>query len=241
MATMGPKSQNRPAARRRGDKQSRWLYGTVRALLRLIFRFYIRRYRAYGAENIPESGAAFLLANHTSGIDPLLIGVAIPQRTLIGPGKVQLFANPVFAYVMEKIGIFPLHQGVTDAAAVRTMVEAFRKGRIVLVYPEGGRSRTGEMIPFVDGLTRLLIRLEARIIPVGIAGASAVLPVGSWIPRADTACAVVIGETFDLSEFGNRPLNTDVLTEATGVLWNRVHDLVLEAEAKRKRLAASAT
>jgi 1-acyl-sn-glycerol-3-phosphate acyltransferase len=203
-----------------------------------VFRFYVRRFRAYGAENVPPQGAAFLVANHTSGIDPLLIGLAVPQRMLLGPGKIQLFANPVFAYVMEKIGIFPLHQGVADAAAVRTMVEAYRKGRVVVVYPEGGRSKTGEMIPFMEDFTRLVLRLKAQLIPAGIAGARELLPLGSWIPRADTACAVAIGRPFDLSGFYGKGLGDDVLTEATAVLWNRVHEMVQEAEMRREALAA---
>lgn len=238
MATMSVKTPRRPRQRRGAGKQSRGWYVAVRFLLRLVFKFYVRRFRTYGTKNIPADGAAFLVANHTSGIDPLLFGVAVPQRMLLGPGKIELFANPVFAYVMEKIGIFPLRQGTADAAAVRTMVEAYRKGRIVVVYPEGGRSKTGDMIPFMEDFTRLVLRLNAQLIPAGIAGARDLLPLGSWIPRANTACAVVIGEPFDLSAFYGRGLGDDVLAEATAVLWNRVHEMVLEAEERREALAA---
>jgi 1-acyl-sn-glycerol-3-phosphate acyltransferase len=236
MATMGLKTTRRPAPRRWADKQSRAWYEVIRFLLRLIFRFYVRRFRAYGAAHVPPHGAAFLVANHTSGIDPLLIGLAVPQRVLLGPGKIELFANPIFAYIMEKIGIFPLHQGTADAAAVRTMVEAYRKGRVVVVYPEGGRSKTGEMIPFMEDFTRLVLRLQAQLIPAGIAGARELLPLGDWIPRPNTACTVVIGEPFDLSDFGTRDLDAEVIAEATAVLWNRVHDMVQEAENRRGEL-----
>lgn len=238
MATMGLTPTKRPARRRRLGKQSRAWYVAIRFLLRLIFRFYVRRFRAFGASRVPAHGAAFLVANHTSGIDPLLIGLAVPQRMLLGPGKIQLFTNPVFAYVMEKIGIFPLHQGTADAAAVRTMVQAYRDGRVVMVFPEGGRSKTGEMIPFMEDFTRLVLRLEAQLIPAGIAGARDLLPLGRWIPKPDTACAVVIGEPFDLSEFRGRGLDADVLIEATAVLWSRVHDVLQEAEERRRELSA---
>lgn len=238
MATMGLKTHKRLAPRRWADKQSRTWYLTIRFLLQLIFRFYVRRFRAYGVGNVPAEGSAFLVANHASGIDPLMMGVGIPHRILLGPGKVEIFKNPVFTYVMEKIGIFPLHQGTADAAAVRTMVDAYRKGRIVVVYPEGGRSKTGEMMPFMEDFTRLVIKLRACLIPAGIAGARELLPLGSWIPRPDTACAVVIGEPFDLSEFEGRGLSAEVLAEATAVLWNRVHDMVQEAEERRQTLAA---
>lgn len=237
MATMKPKTERRSRPRRRSEKQSATLYAVIKFLLQIIARFYVRRFRAYGGDNIPAQGAAFLVANHTSGIDPLLIGVAVPYRMLMGPGKVELFSNPVFAYVMQKIGIFPLRQHVADAAAVRAMVEGYRSGRVVVVYPEGGRSKTGQMRPFVEDLTRLLLKLKAPIIPAGIAGARDVLPIGTWFPRPNTACAVVIGETFDLSAFYGRPLDQELLAEATSVLWNRVHDMVVQAEARRRELA----
>jgi 1-acyl-sn-glycerol-3-phosphate acyltransferase len=179
-----------------------------------------------------------LLANHSSGIDPLVIGLAVPNRMLMGPGKVELFSNPLFTFALQKTGIFPLQQGVADAAAVRSMVEGYRSGRVVVVYPEGGRSKTEQMMPFFEDFTRLVLKLKAPIIPAGIAGARDVLPLGSWIPRPNTACAVVIGESFDLSAFYGRPLDGELLTEATSVLWNRVHDMVIQAEARRLELAS---
>lgn len=236
MTTMRQKTVSPTKPRRRSEKQSAAWYGVIKFLLQLIARFYVRKFRVYGTDNIPATGAAFLVANHTSGVDPLLLGLAAPHRMLMGPGKVQIFINPVFAYVMQKIGIFPLQQGVADANAVRSMVEAYRSGRIVVVYPEGGRSKTGEMIPFVEDFTRLVIRLKAPIIPAGIAGATDLLPLHSWLPRPNTACAVVVGRTLDLSAYHDRPLNQELLTEATAVLWNRIHELAQEAEAHRKEI-----
>jgi 1-acyl-sn-glycerol-3-phosphate acyltransferase len=238
MQAMSQKTARRPKTRRWVDNQSRTWYRVVRFLLQLIARYYVRRLRTYGSRNVPREGAAFLLANHTSGVEPLLIGLAVPHRMLVGPGKVQIFANPVFAYVMKKIGIFPLHQGTADAAAVRTMVEAYRKGRVVVVYPEGGRSKTGEMIPFLEDFTRLVLKLKAPVIPAGIAGAQELLPLHSWIPRPNTACTVVVGPSFELSGFYGRRLEPGVLAEATAILWNSVHDMVLEAEERRRELAA---
>jgi 1-acyl-sn-glycerol-3-phosphate acyltransferase len=226
----------RPSPSRRVAQQSEAWYRVIKFLLQIIFRVYVRRFRAYGAENVPAQGAAFLVANHTSGVDPLLMGLAIPQRMLMGPGKVEIFINPVFNYVMQKIGIFPLRQNVADAAAVRTMVTAYRQGGLVVVYPEGGRSKTGQMIPFVEDFTRLVLRLRAPIVPAGIAGARDLIPPGHWLPRPNTACAVVFGEPLDLSAFYDRPLDGETLREATAVLWNRVHELAGEAEGRRREL-----
>src|SRR5436305_4249295 len=90
--------------RRWSQVQSRKFYRFGQAVMALFIRFWIRRYRFIDVENVPRSGGAFLIANHRSGMDPLLLGGAVSHRMLSGPGKEELFANPVFAYLMRKIG-----------------------------------------------------------------------------------------------------------------------------------------
>ena len=108
-------------------------------------------------------------------MDPFLLGVPVRWRMLRGPGKEELFVSPFFGYLMKKIGMFPLRQSVADAAAVRTMVEIFRSGKVVVVYPEGGRSDSGELMAFSPDFARLMIRMKALIVPAGIAGARELL------------------------------------------------------------------
>jgi 1-acyl-sn-glycerol-3-phosphate acyltransferase len=137
---------------------------------------------------------------------------------------------------MRKIGMFPLRQDVADAAAVRTMVELYRNGRLVIIYPEGGRTKTGELQPFFPEFTRLMIKLKAPMIPAGIAGAASVLPIGSYIPQPNRRVAIAYGEPFDLSEFYGQPLTSDTLERATAVLQDRVADQLSLAERVRAAL-----
>lgn len=211
------------------DEQSVYWYQVTQVLVGLLLRLWIRRFRAIGAENVPTSGGLFLVANHTSALDPFLLGYPVKQRLLGGPGKVGLFRNPVVAYFMRKIGIFPLRQGEADAGAVRTMVQLFRASKAIIVYPEGGRSETGELKPFTPDFARLVIRLRAPVVPAALAGARDVLPIGSLVPRPNKRVVVQYGEPFELSEYYERELTDAVVREANGVLEERVRELLARA------------
>lgn len=220
------------------DQQSLFWYTLGHAILSALFRLWIPRFQAVDPENVPASGGAFLIANHTSGMDPFLLGVPIRWRMLRGPGKEELFVNRFFGYLMKKIGMFPLRQSVADAAAVRTMVEIFRSGKVVVVYPEGGRSDSGDLMPFSPDFARLMIRMKAPIVPAGIAGARELLPIGSRIPRFHTDVVVVYGELFELSQFYGSKVSAEMALEASVVMHDKVAELVAEARRRRAALLA---
>ncbi len=228
-----------PAPRRRvswAEEQSAAFFKVAGILVGWFFRFWIRRYRVIGAGNVPAEGGAFVIANHRSAMDPFLLAYPIRRRRPLGPGKIELFANPIVAYVMHKIGIFPIRQNTADPGAVRAMVDGYRHGRPVLVYPEGGRSETGELRPFFPDFARLAIKLRAPLIPAGIAGAADALPIGSLMPRFNVPVVVAFGTPFDLSAYSGRPMSPELAQEAAEYMRTRVAELLEQAEAKRRRL-----
>lgn len=230
------------APRRRkswADLQSPSLYRVVVIATRLLFRYWVRCFVIEGTEHVPRQGGIFLVANHTTAMDPFIIGVSIPFRMLRGPGKIELFGNPVVAAFMKKLGIFPLRQDQMDAASVRAMVELYRHGRVVAVFPEGGRSETGQLMPFMPEFARLAMRLNARIVPAGIVGGGDLLPVGSLIPRPKTPMAIVYGEEFDLSSYGERHVTQEAAEAAAAHLQSRVQMLVDRAQVLRDRIAVN--
>lgn len=232
-----------PRRPRRGawiDRQSVFWYRFVRILGGLLLRYWVRCFRADGADRVPAEGGKFIVANHTSGMDPFLLGYPLSHRIILwGPGKVELFKHPVAAYVMRKIGMFPLRQGGADAAAVRTMVELYRAGKTVIIFPEGGRSETGAMKPFVPDFARLVIKLRAPLVPAAIAGARELLPIGRFVPRFRSPVAVRYGDVFELSEFYQRTLTPELASEAAQIMQERVAELLALARSERKRLKES--
>jgi 1-acyl-sn-glycerol-3-phosphate acyltransferase len=220
------------------QQQSVFWYRLMRVVFTLIFTFWIRRYRTFGTENVPSSGGIFLISNHTTGMDPFLLAFPIRSRMLRGPGKVELFENRFFGYIMRKIGMFPLVQGSANAAAVRTMVELYRNGRLVLVFPEGGRSATGELQSFNPDFARLIIRLRAPLLPAAVAGGKELLPIGSYLPKRSSPVVVGFGQPFDLSRFYDRPVTDELTTEAAAFMRERVADLLTKARTDQQALSA---
>jgi len=240
-AEMGTAQTERQAkaGRRRpwtGD-QNVFMYRFACYVTGLLLRFWVRRYRVYGAENVPTTGGLYVIANHTSGLDPFLLAYPLCRHGIRGPGKIELFKNPVVGWVMKRLGIFPLRQGTTDPVGVRTMVSLYRAGQIVIVYPEGGRSPDGSLRPFRPEFARLVIKMRARVLPAAIAGAPDVLPIGSLMPRSNTPVAVVYGEPFELSEYYAVNLTDEVAMQAAADLQSRVAELL--ERARRERDAAS--
>lgn len=231
-----PRTNEARRPRRWTEVQSVTFYRCMRLLARIFFQVWARGYRAIGLEHIPPSGGAFLIANHTSALDPVVLGVSVTSRVMTGPGKIELFENPVSAYILRKIGIFPLRQDATDAAAVRAMVEFYRAGRIVIVYPEGGRSDSGEIQPFNPDFARLMLKLQAPVIPAGIAGVQELLPIGSSLPRIGRPVVVAYGEPIDLSPFYGRHPTPEQVEQASSLLFERVSDLVQYARREKARL-----
>jgi 1-acyl-sn-glycerol-3-phosphate acyltransferase len=224
------------AAGRWADQQSVPWYRFTYAVLGLFLRFWIRRFRAVGVEHVPKEGGVFLVANHESGMDPFVIGYPIPWRMIRGPGKLELFANPIGAYYLKKIGMFPLRQDIADSAAVRAMVELYRKGRVVLVYPEGGRSVDGQLQPFFPDFARLMIRLKARMIPVGVDGTYELMPMHVHFPRFNSPVVVAFGEEFDLNQFYGGKVSDETAQEAAILLREKVAAVIGQAEKVRAEL-----
>jgi 1-acyl-sn-glycerol-3-phosphate acyltransferase len=218
------------------DSDVRWWYWIAYALVWLFFHVWARGYRCIGAWHVPRKGGCFLVSNHASALDPVLLGYGIRHRMLGGPGKAELFRNPLLARVWRTIGMFPLKRGVSDLAGVRNMIAWYRRGRVVVVFPEGRRTDTGDLGPFNTGFTRLVLRLRAPVVPAAIAGAFELLPMGTLLPRHGVPVTVVIGAPIDLSNLLDRPLDQAIVDEATERIRAAVADLLNQAHNLRREL-----
>lgn len=210
-------------------EQSVFWYRVAQLVFTLVLRYWVRCFTVVAADIIPSRGAGFLIANHTSAMDPFIVSLPVQQRMVRGPGKIELFKQPIVSWLMRRIGIFPLRRGGVDTAAVRTMVELYRAGFLIAVFPEGGRSLTDELLPFDRDFARLVIKLKAPLYPAGIAGAADVLPIGGHVPHPHTQVAVVYGPGFTLEQFYGRELTVELVEEAAGYMRERVQELVEQA------------
>lgn len=156
-------------------------YATARALLRVILRLAFK-IRVEGRENVPRQGPVILVANHLSMLDPIVLGCAI-TRPIRFMAKHELFSNRLFAYVLTRLGAFPVRRGHADKEAFHTAFEVLSRGQVLGMFPEGTRSVNGELQPPYSGAAILAEKTGAPVVPVGIVGTGRIMRKGATIPR----------------------------------------------------------
>lgn len=153
-------------------KDPKFVYGAVRAVLTPIaLGFY--RAKAIGTENVPAEGAVLLAPNHFSNMDHFFSGVYL-RRQIRFMAKSQLFGPPVLTQIFTHGGVFPVRRGHHDEEAFKTAYEIFDNGGCVLVYAEGGRSRSGGLGEPKPGIGRIALESGVPVVPVAIHGSAGV-------------------------------------------------------------------
>lgn len=133
---------------------------TVRRLLRM---------EVLGEEHVPRTGPAVLASNHRSFWDIPVHVVGTP-RPVMFMAKRELFKGPVVRWTLRRLGGFEVRREIADVRAIDTALALLERGEMVVLYPEGTRSRTGEMLPFLKGAAWLALLTGAPIIPCGLMG-----------------------------------------------------------------------
>lgn len=149
-----------------------WTYPLVRALVTLP-TLLLYRTRAIGVKNVPKSGALILAPNHFSQMDHFFTGLYL-RRQIRFMAKSQMFGTPVLTYVYSHGGVFPVRRGHQDEEAFKTAFTILERGEMLLMYAEGGRSRTGELGEVKPGIGRIALESGAPVVPVAIHGSASV-------------------------------------------------------------------
>lgn len=149
-----------------------WTYTFVRLILSLP-TLLIYRVRAIGVENVPKSGALILAPNHFSQMDHFFIGLYL-RRKVRFMAKSQMFGPPVLTYIYKHGGVFPVRRGHHDEKAIETARIILSQEGMLLVYAEGGRSRSGKLKEVKPGIGRIALESGAPVVPVAIQGSEKV-------------------------------------------------------------------
>jgi 1-acyl-sn-glycerol-3-phosphate acyltransferase len=144
---------------------------TAKAIVGPSIRWFCRL-DVTGAGNVPRTGPAILAANHRSMWDIPIHVVASP-RPVMFMAKRELFGDPVRRWLWHILGGFAVRRDIADVRAIDTALALLEQGDVVGVYPEGTRSKTGEMLPFLKGAAWLALRTGAPLIPCGLSGTGA--------------------------------------------------------------------
>ena len=148
------------------------------------------RVRLRGAEHLQRGRAAVYAANHISNVDPPVMFRALAPlyprvRTLY---KAELRNLPLLVWVFDAAGFVPIERSRREQSllAVDAATHALAAGNSFFVFPEGTRSRTGELLPFKKGAFVMAIAAQAPVVPVVLSGGRDAMRKGSWIVRPVT-------------------------------------------------------
>ena len=146
-----------------------WLGRTLIHILGPIIRLFMR-VRVVGAENIPSQGEPIILcSNHISNWDPVLLIVAHPKRHVHFMAKAELFCNPLFSWFLGKqLGAFPVRRGKGDTGVIDTASHILEEGKIMGIFPEGTRSKTGKLLSPKSGAALIAARTGASVLPAAV-------------------------------------------------------------------------
>ncbi|MFN2612146.1 MAG: lysophospholipid acyltransferase family protein [Solirubrobacterales bacterium] len=147
-------------------------YEVVRMILTLP-SVLIYRLRAIGVSNVPTHGACIVTPNHFSQMDHFFAAI-FQRRKVQFMAKSQMFSNPLFRFVFQHGGVFPVRRGYHDQEAVKTANTVLDRGGCVLMYAEGGRSRSGELGKPKRGVGKLALENGVPVVPVAIHGSAGV-------------------------------------------------------------------
>ncbi|HEV2752649.1 MAG TPA: 1-acyl-sn-glycerol-3-phosphate acyltransferase, partial [Solirubrobacteraceae bacterium] len=144
----------------------------TRALFQPFFHLWFRMSRI-GREHIPADGPVLLAANHRSFLDPFLIGTMV-RRPVFFVTKRELFAHPLVAWYLNRLGAFPIDRGNADADAMGTARSLLERGECVVIFPEGTRTRPGALGSPHRGVGRLALETGAPVVPLALIGTEAI-------------------------------------------------------------------
>ena len=161
----------------------RGLYALGHTGVRLALACAGIRYRVSGRDQVPPTAVVFC-SNHESNVDPAVLFEALhPQLHVLY--KAELHRFPIMGTVFDVGGFVPIDRGDRDKAmaSISRGAAALRAGHSFLIFPEGTRSRTGELLPFKKGGFIMAIEAQVPIVPVAIQGGRAAMKKGSAFVR----------------------------------------------------------
>jgi 1-acyl-sn-glycerol-3-phosphate acyltransferase len=127
------------------------------------------RCRICNVERVPATGPVLLACNHASFYDPPLVGSALP-RDICYLARESLFKTSLGNWVLRKLNCIPVDREGGGAAGLKGVLDNLERGRAVILFPEGTRTRDGRLQPVRSGIGLAVIKADAPVVPVRVFG-----------------------------------------------------------------------
>jgi 1-acyl-sn-glycerol-3-phosphate acyltransferase len=202
----------------------------VRDLLRWLLRRLIdliARVEIHGYENVPQTGAFIIATNHLGMIDSLLLFYSLDRWDVFIPVAEKWEQNPFLRWLGKYLNFIFIDRFNPDLKAMRKMIALMERGDILVIAPEGTRSRVGSMIEGKPGVSYLAAKLQRSIVPIGLAGTEDKAVFGN-LPRFRRSTIVInAGKPFSLPPFAAKDRDA-ALRQDTDEIMCRIAALIPE-------------
>ena len=148
-----------------------WLWFTV-----------YHRFRVCNAERVPRTGPVLLACNHASFYDPPLVGASL-SRDICYLARESLFKTRLGNWALRNVNCIPVDREGGGAAGLKGVLDNLGRGRAVILFPEGTRTRDGQLQPVKAGVGLAVLKAEAPVIPVRVFGTFAAWGRGQRWPK----------------------------------------------------------
>ncbi|CDF58164.1 lysophospholipid acyltransferase family protein [Thermobrachium celere] len=189
------------------------LYKLCQKIVKFLFMF-VYRVEIYGKENIPKHEGAIISPNHFHWMDPIVVGVYI-DRQIRFMAKYELFNNKLLNKFLKKLGAFPVRRHEADLNAVKTALKLLKEDNLVGLFPEGTRSKTGELGEANAGVAMFSIKSAKPVIPVCI--------IGNYKPF--TKIIIKIGQPIDFTQYKKEKMSNSDYLELSQIVMNEIKKL----------------
>lgn len=151
------------------------------SLFRIIYAIYFR-WRVFHPERVPKTGPVILASNHLSFLDPPLVGSGL-DRGINYLARKTLFRYPGIGTLLRSWNAVPVDRDGGSAAGLKEILDRLKRGGAIIMFPEGTRSRNGQLQPGRSGIGLAIMKSDAPVIPVRVFGTYEAYGKGVKLPR----------------------------------------------------------
>jgi 1-acyl-sn-glycerol-3-phosphate acyltransferase len=181
-----------------------------------------------GREHLPPRGQGMVLAiNHLHWIDILIIGASLPlSHRTSWLAKIEIFSNRVFIWWLNQMLVIPIRRGQRDLTALVAAEEKLKEGAVLVIFPEGHRSREGGLQEGRGGAVRLAVRSGCPIVPIAMSGTGGGLK-GAMLRKP---IRFRIGKPYKINIGPNDKIAWDQMNTLTEEMMLRIAELMPEEQ-----------
>ena len=200
-------------------------YNIFATLARVLSDVFFSR-KVVHPERMIEEGPLIIAVNHSSFVDPPLAGIC-SKRAVYYLARRNLLEWPILGPLFPDMNVIPVERDGNDMSALREVIKKIREGNGVVLFPEGTRSRDGQLQPAPPGIGLVIAKTLAPVLPMRIFGAYEAFPRDSKLPRC-RPITVVLGNPIHFTREDIEPLTRDTYQKLSDRVMKAIAELTID-------------